>query len=94
MQRKEATNSISSRVGEGVTSVYGVINGLTPMHAVERQNLGGYDQTKFLQRILLERGVDLTTSTSDFEIAREIKASTIHASALIGVLFISLFRKS
>ncbi|KAL0478991.1 actin [Acrasis kona] len=58
--------------GDAVTHAVPVYDGYPLNHSIERLNLGGRDVTNNLQRILLERGVNLST-TSEHHFAREVK---------------------
>jgi actin len=66
------TTGIVMDSGDGVTHVVPVYEGFTIAHAVLRHNLAGRDLTQYLANLLLERGVELKSS-SELEIVRTIK---------------------
>jgi len=65
--------ALALEIGEGVTSCFPVISGSTPMHAVMRYNFGGNDATKYLARIMTERGYYHHSSLSDIASVKTIK---------------------
>jgi len=59
-------------IGEGVSQSIPIYSGYCLESAVQRQDLGGADQTDFLAKIFSQRGYYFTT-TSEYQIVREIK---------------------
>lgn len=59
-------------VGDGSSQIVPIYESNIIKHAVSRLNIGGCDVTSYLQEILLEKGLHLTTS-ADFQIVRDIK---------------------
>jgi len=66
------TTGIVLDCGDGVSHCVPVYEGYTLPHAVLRENLAGRDLTKYLARLLSERGIELKTS-AELEIVRSIK---------------------
>ena len=61
--------------GDGVTSVYPLYEGHTFLHAVKRIDFGGRDLTHCLMEMINKGGHDTFATTTDREVAREIKES-------------------
>ena len=59
-------------IGEGVSSYFPVYDGFAMTPHIKRVDLGGREVTTYLQQLLRRNGVILSTS-SEFEIVREIK---------------------
>lgn len=65
--------------GDAVTHAVPVYDGYSINHCIDRLNLGGRDITEYLQRILLERGYNFSTS-SEHHFIREVKEGRAYLS--------------
>jgi actin beta/gamma 1 len=65
--------------GDGVTHLVPIFDGYALPHSVRRINLAGRDLTSYLQKILLERGIDLKSS-AEKEIVKEIKEKVAYVA--------------
>ena len=59
-------------IGDGVSHIVPIFEGFALSHAIERVDLAGRDVTRYLQRLLRQKGVTLMTS-AETEIVRDIK---------------------
>ena len=58
--------------GDGVSHIVPVYDGYSMPYATERVDIAGRDLTRYLMRILMERGYSLKTSAEQ-EISKDIK---------------------
>jgi actin-related protein len=58
--------------GDGVTHTAPIYEGFSIPHAVAKIQIAGRDLTQFMQKLLLERSIKLTSS-AELEIVRDIK---------------------
>jgi len=59
-------------IGDGVTHTIPIFDGFCLPHAVNRVDIGGRDLTSYMQKLMMEEGVSLTSS-AEFEIVRDLK---------------------
>ncbi|MBD3196129.1 MAG: actin, cytoplasmic 2 [Candidatus Lokiarchaeota archaeon] len=59
-------------IGDGVSHIVPIFEGFALSHAIERIDLAGRDITKYLKRLLRQKGISLTTS-AEFQIVRDVK---------------------
>ena len=61
-------------IGDGVTHTIPIFDGFCMPHAVNRVDNAGRDLTTYLQKLLMEEGVNLSSS-AEFQIVRDLKGN-------------------
>ena len=73
-------------IGDGVTHTIPIFDGFCMPHAVNRVDNAGRDLTTYLQKLLMEEGVNLSSS-AEFQIVRDLKGIFLFFLLLIIILF-------